>query len=400
MGQTMIMAGVLDLIKRSLWGDGSGSADWQIFEEMKKHAISALPAGILSKLEMPEDLRQAWQREVYLQITYNTNYRAFQAALPVTVPYVILKGTAAAKYYPQPVLRVMGDIDIMPRREDFDMAYQVFLDQGYEIKKNYDRETGFVKDGIMVELHRSFAKLNDPAHAKYLDELIIANINPSHELPDDVNGLVLLEHISQHLAFGLGLRQIIDWMMFVNQCLPDEKWPAFRPMAMNIGLEKLAVVTTRMCEIYLGLPQRVWCAGADETICRQLMDYVLSCGNFGSERLTDRGTSENAFIYARNPAAAFRLLQKRGLVNWKAAKRFPFLRPFAWIYQAGRYLKRGLSQRDAVDELKAAYAESKKRRAMFDMLGVRQDSKGLVVYKNGRYIKERRNLLHWTNQRG
>ena len=125
----------------------------------------------------------------------------------------------------------------------------------------FERETGFIKNDIIVELHRSFAKLNNADHARYLDDLIITNINPTHELPDPVNGLVILEHISQHLVNGLGLRQIIDWMMFTDKCLPDEKWPEFREMAQKTGMEKLAVVVTRMCEIYLGLPCRNWSSG-------------------------------------------------------------------------------------------------------------------------------------------
>ena len=105
------------------------------------------------------------------------------------------------------------------------------VDKVYEVEVN-KKITGnlpeFFKNGVSVEIHRFFASLNDPNHAKLLDDQIIENINSSHVLPDKVNGLVLLEHISQHLESGLGLRQIIDWMMFVNQCLPDEYWPGYK----------------------------------------------------------------------------------------------------------------------------------------------------------------------------
>ena len=378
-----------ELIKNAVWGSPiSGVVDWPIYEEMKNQAVFTLSANVLDKMEMPEDLCLAWKTDAYIQIANYYNYRYFQKELPITVPYVVLKGTTAAKYYPNPEFRIMGDIDIMTRREDFEEAFQQLLDEGYQIQNNKVREIVFVKDNIVLELHCSFAKLNNPAYARFLDDLIISNINPTHELPDDVNGLVLLEHISQHLVAGLGLRQVIDWMMFVDKCLPDEKWPAFRRMTINIGLEKLAIVTTRMCEIYLGLPHREWCSSADEDICHELMDYILNCGNFGNKRKDDRSISENIFVYARNPIAVLKLLQTRGMVNWTAGKRYVFLRPFAWIYQAGRYIKRGLSQPNASVELKTAYVESRKRRAMFDALGVRQDSKGLVIYKDGKYVKE------------
>ena len=95
---------------------------------------------------------------------------------------------------------------------------------------------------------------------------------------------MILEHISQHLENGLGLRQIIDWMMFVHKCLPDENWPEFQVLASNIGMETLAIVMTRMCELHLGLPERMWCKSADNELCGQLMDYILACGNFGEKK--------------------------------------------------------------------------------------------------------------------
>ena len=118
------------------------------------------------------------------------------------------------------------------------------------------------------------------------------------------------------------------------------------------------------------------------------MDYVLSSGNFGNRRENERSYSENVIIHARNPVAAIKYMQKSGLKKWRAAQRFPVLRPFAWIYQGGRYIRKGLSQKDAWHTLKSSYSESKRRRGMFDALGVRQDSKGLIVYKNGKYVKE------------
>ena len=381
---------ILFLINASLWsiGDCRVSVDYVLYDALKSHSIIALSASILSRLDFHDDLYELWKNSIYAQIAYNVNCRRIQSSLSLSVPYVILKGTEAAKYYQYPMHRALGDIDIITRHEDFDIALSELLDAGYEIEKNYDREIGLTKNGVMIELHRSFAKLNNPMHAEYLDNLIIQNINPTHILPDSVNGLVLLEHISQHLVNGLGLRQIIDWMMYVDKCLSDEEWPRFRVLARNIGLETLAIVTTRMCELHLGLPERKWCESADRDICDQLMEYVLECGNFGNKRVNDRGNTENVFIYARNPMALFKLLQKQGLKNWRATSDFPVLKPFAWCYQAARYLHKGLSQNNAEIELREAFTEAKKRRAMFDALGVRQDSKGLVVYKDGKYVKE------------
>ncbi len=380
---------IKEIIILALWNKSNGStkANHNTFEELQRHTIEILPASVLSQIEMPSDVRWIWKTQIFRQLLFYNNYCHAQKNLQLTIPYVILKGTEAAKYYPEPQYRTMGDIDIMTSREEFDKAQQELLDNGYKITKELDREITFEKNGIFIELHRYFASLNDPGKAQYLDNLIIESINPSHSLPDTVNGLVLLEHISQHLEHGLGLRQIIDWMMFVYKCLSDEKWPEFRALAQNIGMETLAVVTTRMCEMYLGLPEHAWCAKADEKLCGQMMEYVLACGNFGNKKNSDSDIAENVFSYARGPKAAIKLLQQRGMANWKAARKYRFLRPFAWVYQANRYLFKGLCQRNSMIKINTEYKNARQRIAMFEALGVKQTSKGIAVYSDGRFVK-------------
>lgn len=377
------------LIQASLWGNTGQSltVNNDDYEEMKAQAIVALPASLLPKLEISVALRNDWNKTILQQVAYYANCKYAQSNLPMTVPYVILKGTSAAQYYPHPEYRAMGDIDVMTNHEDFDIAYQELLAGGYKIISEHPREIGFQKNGILVELHRSFASFSEPKLAQYFDDLIIDNINPSHVLPDLINGLVLIEHIYKHLRGGLGLRQIIDWMLFVNRCLPDEKWPDFREVVRKFDLETFTIATTRMCEIYLGLPDRNWCKNADEELCNQLMEYVLNSGNFGNKRTDDSSKTESVIVYARTPKATFKMLQKQGLINWKSAQKHKFLRPFAWIYQAGRYIIKGIWREDSLKTLRMEYSAAQKRKAMFDALGVSKSAEECAVFKDGHYVR-------------
>ena len=386
---------MLEIIKASLWNSGEYLAvDWDTYAEMRMHTISMLPAAILANLTMSESLRETWKQDIIQSITNNFQCEYIQSNIPITVPYAILKGTTAAQYYPHPEYRLQGDIDIITKHEDFQLACDELLNNGYEESFSHPEEAelgrhrAFIRDNIVVELHSFFAMLNNPRKAEYLDNMIISNINPSHVLPDPVNGLVLLEHINQHLESGLGLRQVIDWMMFVDKCLPDGKWLEFQDLAKNSGLEKLAITTTRMCELFLGLPAREWSAKADESLCGQLMEYILSCGNFGNKRKSDSDIGQRVFSRARTPKAVFKLLQERGMVNWRAVEKHPILRPFAWVYQAGRYLMRGFGRDEASTKLRAEYKAANQRNIMFDALGVQQTAKGLAVFRNGKYKKK------------
>lgn len=382
---------LLNFIKACIWNYEPAFAKEEIFIEMQKHAIAALAVPQLPNLKLNDITISEWEK--YCIRTFRTYHQLLRAqlSLPISVPYVILKGTSAAKYYPHPEYRNMGDIDLITRREDYETACECLIANGYqEIQEGETkRHREFILNHIIVEVHAYFASLNDPRQAEYLDHLIIKNINPSHELPDLVNGLVILEHISQHLEHGLGLRQIIDWMMFVNHFLSDAEWPAFQKMAREIGMERLAVVTTHMCEIYLGLPERKWSANVDERICEDLMAYVLDSGNFGNKWLDTGKSHIKKITYSRTLKGMYHLLQHNGIENWKKVQSFHALRPFAWIYQVSQYITVLKNRPRAVRKVKSDLEEARNRNKLFDALGVKQRSKGLVIYENGKYIKKK-----------
>ena len=97
------------------------------------------------------------------------------------------------------------------------------------------------------------------------------------------NELVLLAHLWNYLHTGVGLRQVLDWMMYVHAELNDELWnTAFAEQAEKYGLKKLAITAAHMCQMYLGLPDHfAWYADADEELCNDFLTQVLRSGNFG-----------------------------------------------------------------------------------------------------------------------
>ncbi len=382
----------LAVLQKALWNKGIAEADEALFGEMKAHAVASLAAPVLGELSLTQELLSSWKKYVVQHVYQYQNMLYQQSVLPVSVPYVILKGTSAGRYYPHPEYRAYGDIDIMTRHEDYQAACEELANNGHcevtnavDVQVNRHRE--FERDGIHVEVHYFYALRDNPAETQALDELIIEGINDTHVLSDLVNGLTLVEHINHHMEAGLGLRQIIDWMMFVDKCLPDEQWPDFEKMAARTGHVRLAQVTTRMCEIYLGLSPHVWCDGVDPMVCEKLMAYVLSCGNFGVKVAFESRISERILSSASLPATV-KTLRQQGILTWKAAQKYAFLRPFAWIYKAGNYLIKGLTRKNSIQRLKDEYVQSRKRNELFDAVGISREKKGRAIYKNGRYMND------------
>ena len=373
-----------------------------IFDELQQQTVVALLAPIYKNLpNVPEELLVKWKREILRQAYYYIQYNYIQKRITDAlhkrnISFVILKGTSASCYYPHPEYRAMGDIDIITKREDIDKACSVLEEIGYKrlhLENDFGRTIKLVKEEVEVEIHKYYASLNDPEKAEYLDNLILDHICFEEiRLPDNVNGLVLLEHIGDHLEHGLGLRQIVDWMMYVRNCLDDYSWGAwFQKEAQKIGLEKLAIVVTRMCQKYLGLEENInWCRDGDEDICRQLMTYIMASGNFG--RKESKNIQRKATIEAMTNNQSFfqvlKLLQKYGENNWDLLKKYGFLKPFAWIYQICHSIKKRLANKISAGEVYSEFKESKQRKKLFDELEVKQYKKGLAVLKGNRFEVE------------
>ena len=357
------------ILKTSLWGEerfplpSLPDTDWQaVYTELKYHAIQNLPTDQLVRLDPT-------RKQLYLGYAYRGLSRWYQIMgeqqtacdllKEAGIPCAILKGAAAGYAYPKNAHRSMGDIDLIVRPQDFDRAYDLLIQDGEYIGETF-RNTVIRKNDIIFELHRAFSTANNPEQRALLDEWILDALDQAESvttegfsfpmLPSQVHGLVLLEHINHHMESGLGLRQIIDWMMFVDQEISDAVWNnKFAPQVRQLGMETLAVAVTRMCQLYLGLRTDLhWCQCAEDSLCHDLMAHILKQGNFGRKLPQKHNKAVSILSTAKNIPALFRILQNYGLHNWTASKKYPFLRPFAWLYQIFRYLRLGLRQKHPV----------------------------------------------------
>ena len=160
--------------------------------------------------------------------------------------------------------------------------------------------------------------------------------------------------------------------MFADRELTDDLWNQdFVSRVRQLGLETLAVTVTRMCQLYLGLREDLtWCRHADVSLCRDLMAHILKQGNFGRKQPRRYNTTVSVLTTVKKGPAFFRTLQKYGCINWEAAKKYPFLRPFAWLYQLCRYIRAGLRQEHPIRMLLEAMKNERSQDSLFDRLEI------------------------------
>ena len=257
----------------------------------------------------------------------------------------------------------MGDVDFLVPPEFFDDAMKLMESNGYiyshgkgedgRIADN-SRHIGYCKNGIEFELHHHFSSkgfdMDDILErAIYKREFCQINGYRFPMLPYIENGLVLLGHIHQHLIIdNLGLRQIIDWEMYLHSVMKSEKWKnEFVPIAKEIGLLELAGNVTGMCQKYLGLSECIKAIDSvKEDVMDELLENLLNSGNFGSKQIhstpnIDSGERIRKVTSEIYNKGFFSYLQSKGLEKWKLCKKYPVLKPIAFIYGFFRFCIRG-----------------------------------------------------------
>lgn len=368
---------LLQAIQKSLWNtdiDFPVDTNWDaVLKEAEDQAVLGIIADAIPvETKQKNKSRFGAITAKYVRTLY-CQTQLVQLMEKHSIPIAILKGSTAAVYYPIPAQRSMGDIDFIVPEDQYDKVNEILLENGYVYLSEHQdkRHKSYIKDKIKFEIHRYFSYSDINIEPYIVDglkqpenECIDGNSFPI--LPRVTNGLVLLAHLIHHFKTGLGLRQLIDWMMYVNKSLDDHLWEAeFITSAKETGLTVAALIATRTCQLYLGLPleRTTWCKDVDAETCKKFMDGLLTSGNFG--RKQGDGNRVGSVTSSFREKGIYTTLQISGEKNWGMLKKYHWLKPFAWVYQACRLIRKGVQSKQKKTDIMKEWKATRQRRELY-----------------------------------
>lgn len=297
------------------------------------------------------------------------------------IPTAVIKGDSAAKYYPNPQVRLSGDIDLFVEKSCYEKTKEILDNNGYMFISENEYHSEYSKNNCEFEIHYTLSRIGKGKCGKYISGLLNQGINELEyeyvmnakvaSFPSLQNGMILLMHIQQHLPLGLGFKQIIDWMMYVNECMDDEHWEIARDAYHKAGLCEPAMLVTKMCQMYLGLRKNdiTWADSIPEEDCNKLLNYIFTKGNFGrKENQIEKGIF--ALTRDKNNKTRIRRLQKNGVKNWSAAEKHSCLAPFAWIYTLCTYFSFLIKREHPFRALIRDISVAQDRKKMFKKMNI------------------------------
>ena len=227
----------------------------------------------------------------------------------------VLKGQGVATYYPNPLLRTSGDIDIWlggERERIYDFARaRVGLQGMTYLHIHYP-----LYEDVEIEVHTTPGRLSSPRLNDKLQRYFKDSFSEqgSHyvALPDGVgeiphptvefNLVYLLLHMYRHLTGeGIGLRQMMDYYYVLQQPLSEEARQQVVRRIEDFKMMRFARATMYVMREVFGLEEEYLLVAPDEKAGRFLLDEIMQAGNFGKY--------DTRLKRKRNETAWFRLVR-------------------------------------------------------------------------------------------
>lgn len=219
------------------------------------------------------------------------------------IAYVLFKGLAVARYYPEPFVRTMGDVDFYVPHRDFLRAVEV-IERGLHVemdKEDVDKHYSFNWQGIRFEMHyqietfgssqhqHRFDRMIDEAMAMHTDSFVVCDSDGNETevfvLPPTEDLIAVFKHWFNHLLVeGVGLRQTLDLLVLLNAYQDKIDFLLLQKHLKAIGYWKAFKAMVAMMEQRFGLLcVNSYChlESVDYTYGDMLLREVLSSGNFG-----------------------------------------------------------------------------------------------------------------------
>ena len=315
------------LLRSGLWNEVpertpfAGGVDWEAlyrlsFEQtvvpLVTDGINRLPREFLPN-DRPErldpflgDLMSTAKRNRSLDVFIPKLFKALEG-----IPVVLVKGQALAQDYPDPERRQPGDIDLLLLPSSYEAAKAILLPKATKVleEERVVWHQGMRFHSIEVEIHGSISTLMsrklDRQLSALLEEQFDGRTFPAVSIggaeipvPDaDFNAVFIFVHFLHHYwAGGVGLRQLIDWMIFVTVHKREIHPVILEKRLEDLGLLRIWKVFTGFAQEYLGCPEEKLplAATPDSRKNDRIWRYIRRCGNFGKN--VDRSRKKESYL--------------------------------------------------------------------------------------------------------
>ena len=343
---TRIKNALFFLLRQGLWGvSGKENAEhyfplspeeWQaLYIHSRRQAVQGIVYdGMLllpRSLYPPHALILRWTLDIDQWERINKQHiqvlgalQRFFATEP-SIPFEVIKGLALSCYYPQPLHRVCGDIDLyFGCAEAVQKAAQKLEASGVYVKYGANDDAACCIGQVSIELHPELIELHSPFIQKALRNwenrvfcTATVDIQPEYNgvhisVPTpEAHHLLVSTHILKHLLNeGIGLRQLCDAAILLKGLAKETNRAELERLCHQFGIWRWSCLLYSFLADHLGLAEE-YLPFRKHYDTSNLMTEIWESGNFGfyDERKKQRpeGKWKNKWYTTRQIARKMQL---------------------------------------------------------------------------------------------
>lgn len=346
--------------------------DWNdLKEEARQHNCMAIIFPTIKQIQtdfdcIPKDIYEEWEEKVVEMAAaqciknYELNH-ILDCLRQVGVEGIIFKGAVIADTYPEYLLRVSGDADVLIKAEDEKLALDILAKEGYLINyaESKENETTLYKGNILViELHTS---LWEDYKGDHIDKLNDMNITDENLFVDfqgcDIQAKTLgitkhftyiFYHMIKHfIPGGIGIRHLLDITLFYNKYENEIDLNEFYENMHILGYDMFCKAIFRLCIDLFDMKASVLPDEyeIDKNLYNKLIDDIIDAGVFGNktiERIKARNIIKQTYYEgdklqpSKIKVLLNTLFPKAEAMsdNYVNVRKYKFLLPVAWTQRA------------------------------------------------------------------
>lgn len=267
------------------------------------------------------------------------------------ISYLPFKGEIIRRYYPNPELRTMGDIDLLIHSQDHEKADEIMLGLGYDRFVDNHAVWTYHKPNIMIEIHNAMFYeylCNSVDYREYFGHVwetaVPMNGRSGYEPEPNLHFLFLICHTAKHIInHGIGFRAFLDIIFMTRKENLDWGW-----LADELGrLELLEFTKTcfAYCERWFNVTMPLVSGDLENGFFEEVTSKTFRDGTFGlhneqneaahsAKEIQRSGKPYWITTLALTWKKLFPPYKDMQLIPWYSfVDGRPWLMPAAWIYR-------------------------------------------------------------------
>ena len=222
-----------------------------------------------------------------------------------SIDMLVVKGQTIGALYPNPLLRISGDIDFLIKEDYKDCKSRVEAALNVKLPdKKIEKELSFERNKVLYEIHICLILFGSKRNKNYwkqlMDEMwkepfyVTVGETQVRTLPPTVNAVYLFIHLFFHLIReGVGLRQFCDWAVFLHAYREKIDVEQLRSILERLGIIKAFRAFGFILVGDLGLPSSSFpleITTEDMKWRKIILRDVFKGGNFGKKNHKAKST--------------------------------------------------------------------------------------------------------------